>query len=328
MRPTRFGIYGVAFLALLYAAFFVTHYNNLFFLLLSFLTILFGWGAVAARNNLRAVEVVMKEPAPIASGASGASGTSGTSGALARIEVELTAPAPARRFFEVQVSLASGEALTGLLEDLDGRGTCVATGAPLARGVYAVPRVIVQSEYPFGLLRARRVVPSSQELVVYPAPAATPERRGGGDVLADLLGLPSGGDGDLQPSELRDHREGEGLRGVHWRASARRGTLVVQEWEGDTGNGIEVVLDRRTEPDVLEEALALLSALVLAARERKETLRLHTQGMSVTYGEGHKPWAMALRFLAEAEPEPLHGPAPPAAARSVVRLPRREVSRA
>ena len=138
-----------------------------------------------------------------------------------------------------------------------------------------------------------------------------------------MLGSNASSEGDLQPSGLRDHREGDSLRSVHWRASARRGKLVVLEWEGGGGEGLEVVLDRRCSSEILEEALSDLSALVLYAREAKEVLAIRSQDLNVTFGEGHEPFDRALYFMAEAQPIAADGQAPPSTSPTVLRLPRR-----
>ena len=53
--------------------------------------------------------------------------------------------------------------------------------------------------------------------------------------------------------------------------------------------------------------------------EAKEAM--YSQGLSATFGEGHRPWSEALRFLACAELVASDGPAPPATSPSVARLP-------
>ena len=40
---------------------------------------------------------------------------------------------------------------------------------------------------------------------------------------------------------------------------------------------------------MLEEALSLLAAVALAAREEKGLGTLHTQGLSATFGQDHRP---------------------------------------
>ena len=140
-----------------------------------------------------------------------------------------------------------------------------------------------------------------------------------------------GGEGDhlpgtssdyLQPAGLREYRPGDEFRAIHWRATARRGQPVVREWDGGAGSGGEVVLDRRTDVDSLEESLSLLSALACRAREQKETLTIHSQELSTTYGSNHKPWRECFAFLAAALTLPSDAAAPPPASPHVTRLPR------
>jgi uncharacterized protein (DUF58 family) len=232
------------------------------------------------------------------------------------------APRPARFQVAVRVQLEGSRALEGHAALVEGEATVMLRAPALPRGRYAVLRAFVASTHPFGLVRLRRALAAPPELLVYPAPGALVEGRSAADALDELLGRGTPGQGDLQPCGLRDHREGEGVRGVHWRASARRGRLVVQEWEGGSGEGLEVVLDRRASEEALERALSTLSAMVHLARTNKETLRIHSQGLSATFGEDQRPWGDALRFLACAEALPPSGPPPPATSPGVARLPR------
>ncbi|MEM7307445.1 MAG: DUF58 domain-containing protein [Planctomycetota bacterium] len=309
MRLTRFGFYGFVFYVVMFGAFFASPYSNLFFLLLAFLTLLFGGGTVAAFRNLRGVEASIEELAPV------------PTDAAEPLVVRVRAPRPARFQLVARLRLGGGHELTGHLDLLDGEGQLGVDVAGLPRGCYSIEAAWLESMHPFGLIRRRRELAASGELAVYPSPRSLLEGRSAAEALDDLLG----GDhaaGEAQPSGLRDHRDGDGLRRVHWRASARRGRLVVQEWEGAGGNGLEVVLDRRCEPDELEQALASISAMVQLARTNKETLRLHSQDVSATFGEGQRPFAEALRFLAGAQALPASAPPPPAVSPSVARLPR------
>lgn len=181
----------------------------------------------------------------------------------------------------------------------------------------------IVSTWPLGLWMARRAVPAPAEVVVYPAPLALATSRGGSGGVGELYDMLGAAQGFLQPSELREYRPGDELRLVHWKASARRGTLVIKEWEGGTGSGHEVVIDRRAKGEELEEGLSAVSALARAAKEQKEVLTVHSQGLSATFGGAHRPWRELLRFLAVAEPLPLDGPPPPPVSPAVLRLPRR-----
>ncbi|HEX6312261.1 MAG TPA: DUF58 domain-containing protein, partial [Acidimicrobiia bacterium] len=80
-----------------------------------------------------------------------------------------------------------------------------------------------------------------------------------------------------------------------WRASARRGSLVACEWEGESGAGLEVVLDRRTSPERLEEALSVAAAIVLAGPAVAARVPWHR--LLVATGASALAWPVALALL-------------------------------
>ena len=96
---------------------------------------------------------------------------------------------------------------------------------------------------------------------------------------------------------------------------------MVTEWEGGGGSGAEVVLDRRADPEEFEHALSVLSALALAARDEKEPLTVHSQGLTATYGPGHTPTAEFLHWLASVKAMPPNGPPPPPVSPGILHLP-------
>jgi uncharacterized protein (DUF58 family) len=307
--PTGLGVKAALFYLLLVAAFFAAPYANLFFLLLTFLTLLGLADALAARGNLRGATGRVEDSEPVASGTESS--------------VTAVLAAGSRRWaLGVEVVLDGTTPLRATLGAVEGEAKLKVPVPPLARGVHPVRAARLVSTWPLGLWKARKSIPAPAEIVVYPAPSALSSSRGGGGVgdLCDLLGA---GQGFLQPSSLREYRPGDELRTVHWKASSRRGSLVIKEWEGGTGSGHEVVLDLRAKGEEVEEGLRDLSALALAAKEQKEVLTVHSQGLSATFGSSHRPWRELLRFLAVARPLPVDGPPPPPASPAVLRLPRR-----
>jgi len=309
LRPTRFGIQAACFWLAMFAAFYAAPYSNLFFLLLGFLGLVLVAGTWGARRNVRGVSAVVDVLPPVPAGSD------------ASVSFELRAPRPTRFQIGVRLVLVGERSVVGHVAVLDGEaGAAIAVGG-LPRGIHRVERTLLESFHPFGLVRARIPVAGPEELVVYPAPTEATAGRSAADMLEELLGRTVTA-GTMQPASLRDHRLDEGLQRVHWRASARRAKLIVQEWEGGGGQGLEVVLDRRADADELEDALRTLSALVSLARESKETLRIHTQGLAATFGPGNRPWADALRFLAGADRLPSSAAAPPVTGPGVLRLPK------
>lgn len=321
MRPTLFGMRAAVFYAAVVGAYFAAPYVNLFFLLLAFLTALGLFGLLWSASSLGGVEV-RPEAALVCMARSDGQAYAG--------EVR----AGRRRRFDVgiRVRLAGrrGRVLTGAVAVLRaGERARVSVGTgQLDRGVYAVSRATLASTYPFGLVRRERPLEGPTELVVHPRPSRFGAGAGSASVedwLRDLQADGAAG-GDLQPASLRDHREGDSVRAIHWRATARRGRPVVAEWEGGSGEGIEIALDRRCAPEELEQALSDVAALVFLAREGKEVLLIRTQGHTRSFGEGHGTWDQALRLLAELQVLPSDGPAPSGVAPSTPVLPRRRTT--
>jgi len=307
--PTALGWKALAFYAALTGAFFAAPYSNLYFLLLAFLTVLGGLSFIWSAGNVHGVTAEIEDLAPVPAGAGQRFHARIRTGTKRRFQLGCTLRVAGVGDVSARCAMVEGDVLA------EG-------GIPaLERGIYPITRACVESSYPFGVLRGRTRVDAPAELVVFPAPADLPEARNGGDLVAGLTGILGGVEGTQQPSSLREYHTGDELRSIHWRATARRGRPVVIEWEGEAGNGLEVALDRRTEPDALEGALSLISALALASKDNKERLTLHSQDISRTFGTGCAPWPDLLRFLAAATPLPADGPAPPPVSPSILRLP-------
>ena len=316
IRPTALGWKAVAFFAALLAAFFAAPYQNLYFLLLVFVATL---GVLNVWWTVRNVSGVRGAIAPVAAFPAGASAVlrgSVAAGSRRRFDLRATLDLGPHGIVEARADMAGGADMAGIANR---ELAATAEIPPMPRGVIEVRGAWVESTYPLGLLRARRRIQCPRELVVHPAPAAMGSAAGGGAAaLAAAIGAASGTD---QPSGMRDFHEGDEVRAIHWRATARRGRPVVTQWDASAGDGLELVLDRRCPASALESALGLVTSLVLAARETKERITIHTQGLSKTFGPGHAPWDELLRALATADLLPPDAPPPPPAARDVLRLP-------
>ena len=96
------------------------------------------------------------------------------------------------------------------------------------RGLLPLPRLELSTVQPLGLARAWAYVWPRQSLLVYPAPEAQ----------APPLPAPAGDAGRAQVTRagddvhhLRGYRAGDPPRTVAWKASARRDSLLVREYE-------------------------------------------------------------------------------------------------
>ena len=312
MRLTRFGFHSALFYAALLGAFYASPYSNLFFLLVAFLTLQWALSPFWTHRNLRGLQLRVSGADPL------------PAGSKSELEVQARGGVSRRPRFQVELvlHLEGGTQVRSEFAVLR-PGEALSIQVPeMPRGVYRVVAAEARSTYPFGLLRARVRVDAPHELVVFPRPVELVEAQTAAQALSETLGRPAALGDAMQPSGLREHRDGDDPRSVHWRASARRGTLVVREWEGSAGQGLEVVLDRRCQADELEDALEILSAVVVLARTHKEVLALHSQDLSASFGEGHRSFPEAQRFLAGADLRPAGSAAPPPVSPSIPRLPR------
>jgi len=110
------------------------------------------------------------------------------------------------------------------------------------RGVYRQEAFRIVTRFPFGFLQKARRLDLPSEALVYPSVEATAEFL---DVLPGIQGaietLAKGRGHDLYA--LRDYLPTDSARHVHWKASARSGSLMVREFAREDDPRVLLVLD-------------------------------------------------------------------------------------
>lgn len=170
------------------------------------------------------------------------------------------------------------------LRSLDaGRPTEIAPSLRLTRrGRRAQAEVELHATGPLGLVWSRRRVSMPVEILVLPslgtvrkAPLSVAARPG-----ARQSGRSRRASGD-EWRELREWREGESLRRVHWRTSARRGRLVLREFDGQERPDVHLILHpggERADADGRESAVSLVATLAEHYLRREHGLRVSFPG--------------------------------------------------
>jgi uncharacterized protein (DUF58 family) len=147
-----------------------------------------------------------------------------------------------RRAVLVKISRAAAPLLFGRIDP----GATSERGVDLVfpkRGLRSLESLLVYSGYPIGLFRKGRVHPSTQERLVYPAPARVPpvppdpREAEGGDPRSFLRGR------GAEIRNLRDAGFGDDPRDVHWPQTARQGKFIVKERASEEGRDALVALD-------------------------------------------------------------------------------------
>ena len=116
---------------------------------------------------------------------------------------------------------------------------------PRRRGCWRLADLLLESRFPLGVARARRMLRAEeQEVVVYPDVVPLPWLPVHGDAggLAEETQAPQRGGRD-EFFALKPYRHGDEVRSVHWRATARLGEVVTREYQRPEGRQLWVVLD-------------------------------------------------------------------------------------
>jgi len=184
---------------------------------------------------------------------------------------------------------------------------------------------------PLGLFTFERPLPGTSEIVVHPTPILAIATLSGGSGLSGVResdGKTLKGEG-MDFHGVREWREGDALRRVHWPTTARTGRLAVVEWERAYQRDLVIALDvshgtshgsgRET---TLEYAIKVAATLIERTLADGGGVQLVTQAgrEQVRAGESDRATArfrmfhMLARLRADAQPslaEALRAARPP-----------------
>ncbi len=165
------------------------------------------------------------------------------------------------------------------------------------RGVLDVGPLSVVRRDPLGLMAASRSYGAHASLWVYPRiftvhPLSAGRRR-------DLEGpTADGASGSITFHALREYVTGDDLRLIHWRSTARTGTLMIRQQADPSQPQSTVVLDTHVgsyaDDDTFEAAVEAAASLVTASTAHRFPVRLFTGTGLVATGRGSRATAAAL----------------------------------
>lgn len=145
------------------------------------------------------------------------------------------------------------------------------------RGVIDIGPMTIGRGDPIGILRREVSWPQVERLYVHPVTVAIPSTSAG--LIKDLEGTPTRDivDSDLAFHAIRQYAPGDSRRHIHWKSTAKTGTLMVRQYEETRRASLAVVLDLNTEEyesnDEFEMAVsAAASIAVQAVRDGREVV--------------------------------------------------------
>lgn len=166
----------------------------------------------------------------------------------------------------------------------------------LQRGWLRPGRLILETRYPLGLIRAWSILQPDLRCLVYPSPEKAPPPLPAGISAQDGRPAPTRGEDDF--AGLREHHSADSPRHIAWKVVARGGPLLTKQFAGLSGS--DVVLDWHALPSALDDEarLARLCAWLLAAHASGQPFSLHLPHTRLPAGSGSAHLHAGLRLLA------------------------------
>ena len=171
---------------------------------------------------------------------------------------------------------------------------------PEARGLYEIEYAEARTAYPFGFFEKIRRFEKKQSHSFWVGPARLPVSDLTTSIYTRLGYAPAGSPGNGEEFfSLRDFRQGEDPRGIHWRTSARRGKPLVREHEAMAGNKVLLQLDTsRADSQTLENDLALFCSVAESLLERGMSVGILAPGVFISPASGTRQATLFLMACA------------------------------
>jgi uncharacterized protein (DUF58 family) len=284
--PTRGGLaFGLTLLVMLLSS--INYQLNLGDVLTFLLA---GSGLVSihmTHGTLRGLTLRLRPAAPV------------FAGEAAQIEVVLSNPGSARHGLGVHFrDLRHSRGRAWCDVPAQGQASAHLSIVPPTRGWHAVPTLIVETRFPFGLFRAWTLWRPAGRVLAYPraeqpAPQLPTAQSAPGDAVHARQGEGSELDG------VRAWRRGDSLRQVAWKKMARSGQLVSRENSADASR--ELWLDWQASAGAgsdTEARLSRLTAWLIAAERLGLAYGLRLPGQQLAPDRGELHLRSALQRLA------------------------------
>ena len=271
--PTRFGyLFAIMLLLLFFAA--INYQNSMAFVLTFMLTSLGIISLWHTHKNLLGITIKLQIPRPV------------FSGEFCELKFEVSHANSSRRF-AIGIQYA-GE--TPVYLKLEPAGNTVAKlKIPSAhRGQFKPGGITVFTRYPTGLFHAWGWLKFDLPILIYPHPTANVKLQQSMVEQYDGQVSTSTIEGD-DFAGLREHREGESLRHISWKAYAQGKGMLTKTFQGQARPTLWIDWQLLGEGS-LEDKLSFMTALVLAAesQEQKYGLRLPGTSIEQNFGNAHK----------------------------------------
>ncbi len=167
------------------------------------------------------------------------------------------------------------------------------------RGLRKLDPVTMISSFPMGLFERTWSQNDSPEILVYPRIVSLRDRFLEG-VAVNLTRFTTVPDTEREVQALREFQDGDSLRRVNWKASARRDQLIVGEYHRiERKAKVVLMLDiSGGGEEQSEAAISLTASLAQFYHAKKRLIRLVTQRQEITFGRSERKIKAVMKLLA------------------------------
>lgn len=215
-----------------------------------------------------------------------------------------------RYFLELHDAVPGLTAAASVIPMCDSSQITAATYRATAqrRGVHSAESVELQSAGLTGLFTSRSRVVARSVLTIFPRYWPLREFPLPG-ASSEALATPLQARDGLDVAGVREFRDGDSLRHIHWRSTARRGALVVREFERSVDHPLALLLDTSAAAyaspggeeafeDLVRAAASIAFAVTQSGREVQLIGASGPALFTATTG-----WTQALHWLARVQPD-------------------------
>jgi len=177
---------------------------------------------------------------------------------------------------------------------------------PQRRGVYPLTQPALETGFPFGLVRARKLCEAENELLVWPRTVmlqSLPDTFDQAPREDQLTDRHAGDYGDMLGT--RPFRQGDSLRRVHWAQTARHGRVIVCERQSPAACSVRVVVDLRAaihrgagQDSTLEQVLRVAASVCESLRSQRASVECVLGREVITVGASESDWRRLLDQMA------------------------------
>jgi len=141
-----------------------------------------------------------------------------------------------------------------------------------ARGIYPLGRVTVTVWDLFRIVRYQKSIDTGLTVKVYPRLYAVRGLfPGASDIYRDTYASHGKNENQYTMQDIRGYRDGDSLKRVHWKVSAKRGELFVKNYEKVTGTETALFIDMHegnyeygeaAEERIIDTALSIVQSMI------------------------------------------------------------------